>query len=103
MPSRNLPNPAFIFTKPFQFEFYSKMKMEDKERKEANKKYERARKEELGLPDSSPEEEENAGGAGMATNNFLIPFVFLLIKNVVVFDSFRQILISLLLEPSKAF
>ena len=57
--------------------------MEDKERKEANKKYERARKEELGLPDSSPEEEENAGGAGMATNNFLIPFVFLLlIKNV---------------------
>ena len=72
------------------------MKMEDKERKEANKKYERARKEELGLPDSSPEEEENAGGAGMATNNFLIPFV-------VFFDSFRQLLISLLLEPSKAF
>ena len=48
------------------------MKMEDKERKEANKKYERARKEELGLPDSSPEEEENAGGAGAATSEIPI-------------------------------
>ena len=54
--------------------------MEDKERKEANKKYERARKEELGLPDSSPEEEENAGGAGMATNNFLTGFFALAIN-----------------------
>ena len=63
--------------------------MEDKERKEANKKYERARKEELGLPDSSPEEEESAGVAGMATNTILIPFVFLLSKNVVFFESFR--------------
>ena len=51
--------------------------MEDKERKEANKKYERARKEELGLPDSSPEEEENAGGAGMATNICLASCIIL--------------------------
>ena len=82
------------------------MKMEDKERKEANKKYERARKEELGLPDSSPEEEENAVGAGMATNSNLFLFAFfvdpLIGENVLFFNSFRQ-LPTLCIGPFKVF
>merc|ERR1719342_974219 len=40
----------------------NKMKLEDKERKEARQKYERERKQELGLPDS-PTEEGQEGGA----------------------------------------